>query len=336
MRVSSARIVVIGHDRRMVEPPPTPHRERWLHIVHDGESAPDEDPGRIRARTPRSGLGPGFRRVSPATRPVRPTALRRSGRTGPEPGRSRCADPPRPNRRRRPGRAGWRARPRAGRWTGQCQLRDAGPAATVRTGQWHGRPRRVASRAAGCSPTVVAGRRRRAAAGGLASSAWAVPDGGLSASAVRDQPGAAPRGGGGAVQAPPRPAPADRVGAGRWVIVRAGPGGGSGGSAGPGRRRPWGRRWRPWSTGWSAGSTGGRRCSCSWCSPCRSGTACRRGSTTRLAEVVAVVAAVAVLWFGLAALRPEGWWRAEIAYGIACGIAGTAHALLSRRRTVEP
>ena len=37
--------------------------------------------------------------------------------------------------------------------------------------------------------------------------------------------------------------------------------------------------------------------------------------TTRLAELVAVVAAVAVLWFG---------------------IAGTAHALLSRRRTVEP
>jgi hypothetical protein len=58
--------------------------------------------------------------------------------------------------------------------------------------------------------------------------------------------------------------------------------------------------------------------------------------TTRLAELVAVVAVVAVLWFGIAALRPEDWWRAEIAYGIACGIAGTAHALLSRRRTVEP
>jgi hypothetical protein len=58
--------------------------------------------------------------------------------------------------------------------------------------------------------------------------------------------------------------------------------------------------------------------------------------TTRLVELVAVVAAVAVLWLALAALRPEGWWRAEIAYGIACGIAGTAHALLSRRRTVEP
>jgi hypothetical protein len=58
--------------------------------------------------------------------------------------------------------------------------------------------------------------------------------------------------------------------------------------------------------------------------------------TTRLAELVAVLGAVAVLWFGIATLRSEGWWRTEIAYGIACGIAGTAHAVLSRRRTVEP
>jgi hypothetical protein len=57
--------------------------------------------------------------------------------------------------------------------------------------------------------------------------------------------------------------------------------------------------------------------------------------TARLVELVVVVAVVAVLWFGLAVLRPEGWWRAEIAFGIACGLAGTAHALLSRRRTVE-
>jgi CBS domain containing-hemolysin-like protein len=57
---------------------------------------------------------------------------------------------------------------------------------------------------------------------------------------------------------------------------------------------------------------------------------------TRYAELAAVVVAAAVVWFGVALLRPEGWWRAEIAYGIACGIAGTAHALLSRRRTVEP
>jgi hypothetical protein len=58
--------------------------------------------------------------------------------------------------------------------------------------------------------------------------------------------------------------------------------------------------------------------------------------TARLAELVAVVAAVAVVWLALAAVRPDGWWRAEIAYGIACAIAGTAHALLCRRRTVEP
>ena len=56
----------------------------------------------------------------------------------------------------------------------------------------------------------------------------------------------------------------------------------------------------------------------------------------RLVELVAVVAAVAALWLVLAALPPEGWWRAEIACGIACGMAGTAHAVVSRRRTVEP
>jgi hypothetical protein len=55
----------------------------------------------------------------------------------------------------------------------------------------------------------------------------------------------------------------------------------------------------------------------------------------RLAELAAVVAAVAVLWLAVAAVRPEGWWRGEIAYGLACGIVGTAHALRSRRRTVE-
>jgi hypothetical protein len=57
--------------------------------------------------------------------------------------------------------------------------------------------------------------------------------------------------------------------------------------------------------------------------------------TARLAELAAVVAGLAVVWLALAALRPEGWWRAEVAYGLACGIAGTAHALASRRRTVE-
>jgi len=56
----------------------------------------------------------------------------------------------------------------------------------------------------------------------------------------------------------------------------------------------------------------------------------------RLAELAAVVAAVGAVWLVVAAVRPEGWWRAEVAYGLACGIAGTAHALVIRRRTVEP
>jgi hypothetical protein len=67
-----ARIVSIGHDRRMVEPPATPHRERWLHFVRDGESEsappPDDDPPEERAgprtpsvftRTPPGGPGHG-------------------------------------------------------------------------------------------------------------------------------------------------------------------------------------------------------------------------------------------------------------------------------------
>jgi hypothetical protein len=49
-----------------------------------------------------------------------------------------------------------------------------------------------------------------------------------------------------------------------------------------------------------------------------------------------VVAVVAVFWVALAAMRPGSCWRAEIAYGIACGIAGTPQAVLSRSRTVEP
>jgi hypothetical protein len=57
--------------------------------------------------------------------------------------------------------------------------------------------------------------------------------------------------------------------------------------------------------------------------------------SARLAELAAVVAAVAVLWLAVAAVRPEGWWRGEIAYGLACAIVGTGHVLLSRRRTVE-
>jgi hypothetical protein len=57
--------------------------------------------------------------------------------------------------------------------------------------------------------------------------------------------------------------------------------------------------------------------------------------STRIAEIAAVVVAVAVAWLAIAAVRPEGWWRGEVAFGLACAIVGTIHALASRRRTVE-
>jgi hypothetical protein len=59
------------------------------------------------------------------------------------------------------------------------------------------------------------------------------------------------------------------------------------------------------------------------------------GVSARLVELAVVVAAVAGCWLAVAALRPEGWWRGEVAYGLACAIVGTMHALLTRRRTVE-
>jgi hypothetical protein len=55
----------------------------------------------------------------------------------------------------------------------------------------------------------------------------------------------------------------------------------------------------------------------------------------RIAEIAAVVVGVAAGWLAIAAVRPEGWWRGEIAFGLACAIVGTVHALASRRRTVE-
>jgi hypothetical protein len=144
---------------------------------------------------------------------------------------------------------------------------------------------------------------------------------------------------GGAVQAPPRPAPADRAGAGagRWVIVRAG--------VAPQWKRRVGWAWAGAAVGTAVatvvdrvvGGLDGRPALfllVVLALPFWDGLPVR--ITTRLVELAAVVAVVAGLWFGIAALRPEAWWRAEIAYGIACGIAGTAHALLSRRRTVEP
>jgi hypothetical protein len=56
---------------------------------------------------------------------------------------------------------------------------------------------------------------------------------------------------------------------------------------------------------------------------------------TRIAEIAAVVVGVAAGWLAIAAVRPEGWWRSEVAFGLACAIVGTVHALASRRRTVE-
>lgn len=56
----------------------------------------------------------------------------------------------------------------------------------------------------------------------------------------------------------------------------------------------------------------------------------------RLAVLSGLVAAVAALWLALALLRPESWWRGEVAFGLAGAIVGTVHALATARRTVEP
>lgn len=55
----------------------------------------------------------------------------------------------------------------------------------------------------------------------------------------------------------------------------------------------------------------------------------------RLAVLATLVAAVGALWLAIAMARPEGWWQAEVSFGLACAIAGTVHALLTARRTVE-
>lgn len=56
----------------------------------------------------------------------------------------------------------------------------------------------------------------------------------------------------------------------------------------------------------------------------------------RLAVLAGLVAAVAALWLALALVRPESWWRGEVAFGLACAIVGTVHALATARRTVVP
>lgn len=56
----------------------------------------------------------------------------------------------------------------------------------------------------------------------------------------------------------------------------------------------------------------------------------------RLAVLAGLVAAVGALWLAIAMARPDGWWRGEVAFGLACAIVGTVHALATARRTVDP
>ena len=134
----------------------------------------------------------------------------------------------------------------------------------------------------------------------------------------------------------PKPAEAER-GRGRWVIVRPGV------PVRPGRRVGW--VWAAVIAGTAVaalvdrllGGLDGRPAFfllVVLVLPFWDGLVARVAA--RLAELAAVVAAVGAVWLVVAAVRPEGWWRAEVAYGLACGIAGTAHALVTRRRTVEP
>jgi hypothetical protein len=59
----------------------------------------------------------------------------------------------------------------------------------------------------------------------------------------------------------------------------------------------------------------------------------------RLLALAGLVAAVAAVWLALAGLRPEAWWRAEVAFGLACALVGTAQvavtALAGPGRTVD-
>jgi hypothetical protein len=58
----------------------------------------------------------------------------------------------------------------------------------------------------------------------------------------------------------------------------------------------------------------------------------------RLGAVALLVAALAAAWFGIAMLRPQPWWRAEAAFGLACALVGTGHLLVATvgRRRVTP
>lgn len=59
----------------------------------------------------------------------------------------------------------------------------------------------------------------------------------------------------------------------------------------------------------------------------------------RLGVMALLVAAIGAVWLAVGLVRPEPWWRAEVAFGVGCAVVGAAHVLslaaLSRRRTVE-
>ena len=59
----------------------------------------------------------------------------------------------------------------------------------------------------------------------------------------------------------------------------------------------------------------------------------------RLLVLVALLAAIAATWLGLASLRPEAWWRSAVSFGLACALVGGAQVAFSTlarsRRTVD-
>lgn len=263
---------MIGHDRRMVEPPATPHRERWLQVVpDDGSEVPPAAPDPTPEEGSGSDSGVGGQ-VDPQH--VKPTAI---GQGAGIAGRDPTARQPAP---------------------------DSGVECVL--ARRRSRPRDLPGLAEGGS----AGRRPEGR--GL--------DGASTPLSVQMRPSESDSGrtdGHGSAAVP-------RAASSRVVWAWAGAGAGAGTAAATVADRV-------------VGGLDGRPALfllVVLALPFWDGLPARFG--IRLAELAAVGAAVAVLWFGLAMLRPEGWWRAEIAYGIACGIAGTAHALLSRRRTVGP
>jgi hypothetical protein len=60
----------------------------------------------------------------------------------------------------------------------------------------------------------------------------------------------------------------------------------------------------------------------------------------RLGVLVALLAGIAAVWWLVGRLRPDGWWRGEVAFGIACALVGALPAVLlmiqdRRARTVS-